>query len=153
MTGTVTAVARHTFVTLAPEQVYDSWVDPAKVRAWGDHNLKERDPSSTVTRIEIDPKVGGRFLFADVRDGEETETWGYYRALERPNRLVFTWFTSPEEEEEDNSTVTLELSAQGAGCLATMSHEMSAEWADYIEPTANAWKGMLRSIEETADER
>jgi len=149
MSDTVTAVARHHFVGLMPDQVYDAWIDPATVRAWGARNLGDRDPSSAVTRIEIDPVVGGRFLFADIRDGEETETWGYYRALERPTRLVFTWFTSPEEEEEDRSTVTLEITPQDHGCVATMSHEMSAEWADYIEQTANAWKGMLISIEET----
>lgn len=149
MTDTVTAVARHEFATLTPEQVYDAWLDPAKVRAWSDRNLKRRDPSSAVTRIEIDPKVGGRYLFADIRDGEETEAWGYYRALEKPERIVFTWFTTPEEETEDNSTVTLELARNGSGCVATMSHEMSAEWADYIEQTANAWRGMLKAIEDT----
>jgi hypothetical protein len=30
-----------------------------------------------------------------------------------------------------------------------MRHDMSAEWADYIEQTANAWRGMLKSIEDT----
>jgi uncharacterized protein YndB with AHSA1/START domain len=150
MTDTVTAVARHEFATLTPEQIYDAWLDPATVRAWDDRNLKDRDPSSAVTRIETDPRVGGRFLFADIRDGEETETWGYYRALEWPTRIVFTWFTSPEEEEEDNSTVTLEIAPkEGGGSLATMRHDMSAEWADYIEQTANAWRGMLKSIEDT----
>ncbi|WP_332717772.1 SRPBCC family protein [Pelagibacterium mangrovi] len=149
MTDTVTAVARHEFTTLTPEQIYDAWLDPATVRAWGGRNLKGRDPSSAVTRIEIDPRVGGRFLFADIRDGEETEAWGYYRALERPSRIVFTWFTSPEEEEEDNSTVALELATKGSGCVATMSHAMSAEWADYLDQTANAWRGMLKAIEDT----
>ena len=149
MTDTVTAVARHEFASLTPEQVYDAWLDPATMRAWGEHNLKEHAASSEVTTIEIDPRVGGRFLIADIRDGETSETWGYYRALERPSRIVFTWFTSPEEEEEDNSTVTLEIEPKGTGCVATMSHQMSAEWADYIAPTAKAWEGMLRAIDET----
>lgn len=150
MTDTVVAVARHEFADLAPEQVFDAWIDPAKVRAWGNYNLKERDPSAEVTRIEIDPVVGGRFVFADRREGEDSEAWGYYRALERPRRIVFTWFVTPEEEAEDNSTVTLEIVPDGKGSIATMSHEMSAEWAEYIEPTAKAWGGMLRAIEATA---
>ncbi|WP_199562547.1 SRPBCC family protein [Pelagibacterium lacus] len=145
----VTAVARHEFATLTPEQVYDAWLDPEAVRIWGDRNLKERDASARVTRIEIDPKVGGRFVFADIRGGEESEAWGYYRVLDRPRLLVFTWFTSVQEEVEDASTVTLSITPTAGGCVATMSHEMSVEWADYIEPTAKAWSGMLRAIEET----
>jgi hypothetical protein len=34
--------------------------------------------------------------------------------------------------------------------VAILSHEMDAQWSDYIEPTAKAWKGMLESIEESA---
>lgn len=144
----IVARTQYRFASLTSEQVYDAWLDPEKVRAWGDRNLKQRDPASAVTRIEIDARIGGRFLFADIRDGEETETWGYYRALEKPAQLIFTWFTSQEEEAEDNSTVTLEIVPDGNGCIATMSHEMSAEWSDYIEQTANAWHGMLKAIDE-----
>ncbi|WP_196257986.1 SRPBCC family protein [Pelagibacterium limicola] len=150
MTDTVTAVARFEFAALAPQQVYDAWLDPARARAWGEYNLKERDPSAEVTRIEIDPVVGGRFLFADRRGGEESEAWGYYRALEQPRRIVFTWFVTSEEEAEGNSTVTLEIVPTDGGCVATISHEMSGEWADYTDQTAEAWQGMLRAIERTA---
>lgn len=145
MTDIVTAVARHEFAGLGAEQVYEAWLDAEKIRAWMMHHLKARDANAAITRIEVDPVVGGRFLFADTREG--SEAWGYYRALEAPRRIVFTWFVSEEEEAEDNSTVSLELEPDGAGCVAIMRHEMSAEWAEYIEPTARAWKSMLEAIE------
>ena len=111
--------------------------------------LADSDPGS-VTSIEIDPRIGGKYRFSGTQNGEQSDSWGYYRALDPGKRIVFTWFVTPEEEEEDNSTVTLDLSPEGRGCVATMSHEMDAEWAAYTEQTANAWNRMLRAIEETA---
>ena len=127
MTGTVKAIARHVFSTLTATQVYDAWVDEGQLRRWMEHHLKERDPAAAVTRVEVDAVVGGRFDFADTREG--SEAWGYYRVLDRPRQIVFTWFVSAEEEEDDNSTVTLDLVPQDKGCVATMTHEMDAEWA------------------------
>lgn len=147
MANTVVARAEHRFERLGAEAVYEAWVDPDRLRVWMEHHLKAREGAAQVTRIEVDPVVGGRFFFADSREGGEA--WGDYRVLEKPRRIVFSWFVTPEEEEEDMSLVTLEIEPQGAGCLAVMSHEMSAEWADYIEPTARAWGSMLKAIDET----
>ncbi len=145
MTENVTAFARHQFAKLSAEQAYDAWVDPATVRLWMEHHLKQSDTAADVTRIEINPSLGGRFLFADTREG--SECWGYYRALERPRRIAFTWFVSPEEEAEDNSLVTIDIAPLGKGCAVTIGHEMSAEWADYVDQTAKAWASMLEAIE------
>jgi len=145
MTGTVSASARHDFVGLAPEQVYSAWLDAATLRVWMARHLEESMPSEQVTRIETNPVPGGRFDFADTREG--SAVWGYYRVLEKPRRIVFTWFVTPEEDEEDNSLVTIEIAPKGAGCAVTIRHDMGAEWADYVEPTAKAWASMLKAIE------
>lgn len=145
MTDTVRAVARHEFTTLTPGQVYDAWLDAGRMRRWMESHLRDRHPDEQVTRVELDPRAGGRFDLADTREG--SEAWGYYRALERPGRIVFSWFVTPEEEAEDNSLVTIEIARMGQGCIASISHEMGAEWADYLEPTAKAWKSMLEAIE------
>ena len=145
MTDTVSAVARHEFATLTPKAVYDAWLDAGTMRHWMEHHLRRSHPDERVTRIELNPVVGGRFDLADTREG--SEAWGYYRALERPGRIVFTWFVTPEEEAEDNSLVTIEISQAEAGCSASISHEMGVEWADYVEPTAKAWKSMLEAMD------
>ncbi len=143
--STVTARARHAFPRLSAGQVYAAWTQPELVRQCMSLQLQGKDPAIALRRVEIDPVVGGKFVFSDSREG--SEAWGYYRALERPGRIVFSWFVSPEEEEEDNSTVTLEIMPEGAGCVVAASHEMSDEWADYIAQTAEAWRSMLEAIE------
>lgn len=147
MSSTVTAMARHTFATLSPDAIYDAWTDADLLRKWLETHLRARDADAAVTRVEADAVVGGRFDLADTREG--SEAWGYYRVLERPGRIVFTWFVSPEEEAEDNSLVTVTVSPQGSGSAVAIGHEMDAEWADYVDRTANAWKSMLEAIDAT----
>lgn len=84
----VIATTEHVFASLSPEQVYDAWIKPETVRAWMEAQLHDKHPGIAVTRIEIDPVVGGRFLFADSRDG--SEAWGYYKTLVRPRTIVFS---------------------------------------------------------------
>lgn len=130
----------------SPERVFDAWLDPVKVRAWAMQPV-EGIASFDLRRIEIDPRVGGKFTFSDMRPDGEAIHWGYYLEIDRPRKLVFTWFTSVEEEEENNSTVTLTIEPLATGCRATMIHSMDDRWADYIEPTARAWTLQLRQID------
>lgn len=147
----VIAKTEHHFANLSADEVYAAWLEPAAVRVWMQRNLERTGRSARVSEIAIDPRVGGKYRFSDIDDeGRENPAWGYYRELVPGRRIVFTWFVEPAEEAEDNSTVALELRPDREGCVAIMSHEMDAQWADYIEPTARAWKGMLESIEESA---
>jgi uncharacterized protein YndB with AHSA1/START domain len=149
MTSTVAAVAQYVFARLTPDQVYSAWIDPILVERWMTRNLASRPGEGRVTKIEIDPVVGGRYRFSGMHDGQRSDSWGYYRAVDPGRRLVFTWFVDEDEEKEDNSTVTLELKAHGRGTQATMSHEMDARWAEYVNQTADAWQSMLKAIDET----
>lgn len=145
----VSATTSYRFADLSPRQVYDAWLDPALVRRWMTRNFEATSGASVVTGIEIDPVVGGRYRFAGLQAGEQSDSWGYYRELDPGRRLVFTWFVDADEEREDNSTVTLALEPDGSGTIATLSHDMDARWAEYVPQTAKAWNGMLRAIDES----
>ena len=145
----VTATTEYRLARLSPRQVYDAWLDPALLRQWMTRNLEASPGASEVTDIEIDPHVGGRFRLGGRRDGEPSDSWGYYRELDPGRRLVFTWFVDADEEKEDNSTVTLALEPDGSGTRATVSHDMDARWAEYVPQTARAWQSMLKAIDET----
>jgi uncharacterized protein YndB with AHSA1/START domain len=146
----ITAQAEYHFTGLSVDQVYAAWLDPDMVRRWMVRNLEATSAGpSAVTSIEIDPVVGGRYRFAGQQDGQQSDAWGYYRELDPGRRLIFTWFVDEGEEKEDNSTVTLELEPVGTGTHATMSHEMDSRWAEYAPQTANAWRSMLKAIEDT----
>src|SRR5258705_13844192 len=92
----------------SPERVFDAWVDPSIVRKW----MSLPSPllgTMDVRRVEIDARIGGCYTFSDMRKEGEAVHWGFYREIDRPRRLVFSWFTSREEEEEDSSVVTLTI--------------------------------------------
>ena len=141
----VEAKVTHVFKVSA-ERVFDAWLDPVKVRAWMAQAVLEIR-AFDVRRVEIDPTVGGKFTFSDMRDDGEAVHWGYYLEIDRPRKLVFTWFTSEEEERENSSVVTLTIEPIPGGCRATIVHSMDARWADYVKRTEAGWGAMLRKID------
>jgi uncharacterized protein YndB with AHSA1/START domain len=145
MTNFVEAKVNHRFKAAA-ERVFDAWLDPASVRAWlaiPDEGKRDFD----VRRVEIDARVGGRFTFSDMREDGEAVHWGEYEVIDRPHRLVFTWFVTEEEEEEGTSQVTLTLEPlPDGGCQATIVHRMDAQWAEWVGRTAEGWGTMLAKI-------
>ena len=52
------------------ERVFDAWLDPDTVRAWM-QLLSFGWGAMDVRRVEIDARVGGRFTFSDMREGQE----------------------------------------------------------------------------------
>ena len=137
------ARVEHRFETSA-ERVFDTWLDPALVRRWMSASLRSFGLSGDVRRVEIDPRVGGRFTFSDMREEGEAVHRGTYLEIDRPRKLVFTWFTSEDDEREGSSIVTLTIAPNGDGCVVTIVHRMDAKWAEYIPRTERGWGGMLR---------
>lgn len=127
------------------EQVFDAWLDPDQVRDWMSASGSMKD----LSRVRIDARLGGSFVFIDMRDGEKVEHVGNYLEIERPHRLAFTWRVKPEEE---SSTVSIDIVGQGSGCEATLKHELTPEWADYADRCEAAWAKMLGGIAATVHE-
>lgn len=138
MSRNVEAQTTHQF-TAPAEDVFNAWIDPVKVRRWF---------AEDVRTIETDPQVDGKFTFSDMREDGEAMHWGYYKEITKPQKLVFTWFTSEEEEQEDNSVVTLTIEQLADGCRATIIHSMDARWAEWVSFTETGWSSMLTAIDE-----
>ena len=99
-----------------------------------------------IQQILIEPHVGGKFFFSDLRNGSEARHRGKYLELERPHLIVFTWIVD-ESQESDPSKVTLTIAPDGDGCIATIIHEMDTAWIDYVSRTEQGWTRMLNAIE------
>ena len=93
-------------------------------------------------QVEIDARVGGKFLFTDQRGDVEARHWGTYLELERPTRIVFTWIVDKSEESKP-STVFLNIEPDGDGCVVTLVHRMDAAWTEYIAQTEKGWSRLL----------
>ena len=145
MGSRIEATVSHRFKAPA-ERVYDAWLNPEEVRTWMAAALKSSGLAGDVRRVEIDARVGGKFFFSDMRDGNVAEHWGTYLELDRPRKIVFTWIVD-ESEETDPSTVTLRIEPEKEGCMATIVHEMDAQWADFVARTESSWARMLSEVE------
>ncbi|WP_277679969.1 SRPBCC family protein [Gracilibacillus dipsosauri] len=132
------AVVTYQFNAL-PEKVYDAWINPEKIKKW-------MFPNGNIVRCENNPKVGGYFIFVDRREGDDIEHIGQYLELDKPNLIKFTWATVDDLPDIDMVTVEIQPSKNGA--IATLTHEIDPNWAQYIPQTENAWNEMLKAMEE-----
>jgi uncharacterized protein YndB with AHSA1/START domain len=121
------------------ERVFDAWLDPEHARRWF-----FATPEGEMVRAEIDPRVGGRFVFTERRNGEDVEHTGEYLEIERPHRLRFFFSVSGVDGPPD--LVSIAITPLPDGCELTLAHEMAAEYEEYLESARKAWSGMLEDL-------
>ncbi|MEO5960629.1 MAG: SRPBCC family protein [Opitutaceae bacterium] len=141
MTKPVQAVVLHRF-TVQAERVFDAFLDVSLLGHWmfGPAVREER-----IVRLELEPKVGGRYSFVVDRQGIEVDHIGEYLEIDRPRRLVFTWAT--RDSLPDTSRVIVEIIPLDSGCEVKLTHAMSADGAAYVDKAAGAWTRMLSALE------
>jgi len=120
------------------EQLFDAWLAPELAQ-----RFLFATSTGRIVRCEIDPHPGGRFLIADLRDGEEVEHHGEYLVLDRPRRLVFS-FTVPKYSGVWTE-VEVVFAPTPAGCAIALTHTgVLPEWAASTEA---GWRGILEALE------
>ncbi len=129
----------HHFNVVA-ERVFDAWLNCEGVGKW-----LFATPAGRITRVEIDPRVGGKFIIVDRREGEDVEHVGEYLEVDRPTRLVFT-FAVPKYSSQ-STRVSIDIGPTPSGCELTLTHEgVPAEW---IDRTKQGWTMILDGLAKT----
>ncbi len=124
------------------ERVFDAWLDPTKAVKW-----LFATSTGKMVRVEIDARVGGKFVFTDRREGVDVEHVGTYLEIDRPRRLVFT-FGVPMYSAL-MTLVSIDIAAMGEGCELTLTHEgVLPEWA---EKTQEGWGKILTDLSSKID--
>jgi len=123
--------------TATAESVFDAWTTSSKVRQWFAPGLGE------MSRVAIDARVGGAFLFAQRRGMADVEHVGNYKEVERPTRLVFTWQVKGTP---DISLVSINIEPTSEGCELELTHALPSHWGDYGEKAAASWRKMLDAM-------
>ena len=119
------------------ERIFDAWIEPTVAGKW-----LFATPTGQMVRVEIDPRVGGKFTIAERRDGVDVEHQGEYQEIDRPRRLAFT-FVVPKYSTV-STKVTIDLVTKGTGCELTLTHEgVLPEW---LESGRNGWKMLLDNL-------
>ncbi|WP_340645941.1 SRPBCC domain-containing protein [Phenylobacterium sp.] len=132
-TRTVTVTRRF---NVTPEQLFDAFLDPAIAG-----RFMFATPTGEMVRVDIEAKVGGAYTFVDRRDGEDIEHVGQILELDRPHRLTFQ-FAVPKYD-PTNTTVRLDITADGIGSVLTLTHEGVDD--AYLEQTGKGWAMILEN--------
>ena len=119
------------------EDIFDAWIDHAKVRRWFAPGMGE------MRRVDIDARVGGSFCIVQRRGEADVTHTGEYLELERPRRLAFTWRTPPLP---DRSRVLIEIAREADGCELTLTHEMEPRWASHVDRIEHGWSMQLDAM-------
>jgi uncharacterized protein YndB with AHSA1/START domain len=122
------------------EKVFDAWLDPETAGRW-----LFATPTGQMIGVEIEPHVGGSFIFVDRREGENIEHTGRYLEIERPRRLVFT-FLVPKYSQL-STTVSIDIVPLGTGCAVTLTHD--GVLPDYASRTQEGWGKILAGLAAT----
>jgi two-component system cell cycle response regulator DivK len=130
-------VTRH--FAVAPEAVFDAWLDPATAGEW-----LFATPDGESVRVEIDAQAGGRYAIVERRDGEEVLHTGRYEAIERPERLVFTLAVPLYSEHEER--VTIALRAEDGGSELTLGQTRSPGAPASAEQIERGWSTILAAL-------
>ena len=128
-------------IDAAPERVFDAWLDPTSLGRW-----LFATPDGVMERVEVDPRVGGRFEIDERRGDEVARHWGTYVEIDRPRRLVFDFATSFSDEP---TRIIVTIVSDGDGSLVTLRHD--GVWADHEERTRRGWTMILDNLARTLD--
>lgn len=130
-------------VAAAPERAFDAWLDPAVAG-----KFLFATPTGQMIKVEIDPRVGGRFNFTDRRPGGapfggDVEHVGEYLEIDRPRRLVFTFAVTGFLD--NVSTIALDFApAPDGGTDVTLTHEGVLE--EFAERTEGGWGTIIERL-------
>lgn len=77
----------------SPERVFDAFLNPQIARKW---LFTAPETDMAARRVEIDARVGGKWLMTNPCQGMELEGIGDYLEIDRPRPLVFERFHVPK---------------------------------------------------------
>lgn len=89
----------------APEAVYDAWLDETSLRQF------ICPAPGRASEVAVDARLGGSLRVVMSFPDHEREITGQFIALDRPQRVCFTWNTDVDEHE---SIVTVLFAPHGA---------------------------------------
>ena len=130
-------VSRH-FAAPA-EAVFDAWLDDRTVGSW-----LFATPDGEMVRVEIDPRVGGRFDIVERRGAEEVLHTGVYEVVERPTRLVFTLqlpLYSPNSER-----VAVEIAPADDGSELTLTQSVAPDAPASRDQIERGWNTIIGAL-------
>ena len=100
------------------ERVFAAWTDAKLLKQWW-------GPPESITRsVEVDLRINGTYRFEmQYPPGEPFSIYGVYHAIERPQKLVFTWRCDSPEMDIGDSLVTINFQTHSSGTEVILTHD------------------------------
>ena len=125
---------------VAPEKVWRAWTDPEALKRWWGP-----EPGTTVSLVELDVRVGGRFRIVFGPTGAEHEAAGVYQVVDRPRKLAFTWCW-PNSTPDRVSLVTIQFMPAAGGTELLFRHDGFFDQAA-ADGHKRGWSGAFGSLD------
>jgi uncharacterized protein YndB with AHSA1/START domain len=140
-TGEALVVRR--FIPAPRERVFAAWLDPASLAQW-------MRPSGMVdARVEVDPRVGGKFRILMIGERENFDHTGEYLAIEPPARLSFSWISRATDHRP--TEVTIEFLERQGGTELILTHRRLP--ASEVESHRAGWTDIMSKLELLSESR
>lgn len=124
-------------VPAPPAEVFDAWLDEAVLREF------VCPAPGRATEVSVEPRLGGQYRYLMSLPDRELLVTGEYLALDRPERISFTWRCSDTGDLESVVTVTLEPHGNDA-TLMRITHTMLP--GTLIERHRDGWTLVARQL-------
>ena len=122
-----------------PQAVFDAWTVPRVMSRW-----LFVGPTSRITEISADLRVGGGYSIVERPDGfEDVDHFGEYRELDAPHRLAFTLETPAHFPERTHILIEIAAAEGGGGSEMTFTQHGVAP-----EVVQGSWERMFDSLEQ-----
>ncbi|MEX0645461.1 MAG: SRPBCC domain-containing protein [Parvularculaceae bacterium] len=139
----ITVSRRYSFPA---ERVFDAWLDVSLAR-----EFLFATPEGKMITAELDPRVGGKFLFVDRRNEGDAAHYGVFQEIDRPRRIVFSF--SAEMYDVNAARVIVEIAPRAEGCELTLTQEMPAKYAEYKDRSEKGWAMILGNLDASLKKR
>lgn len=122
---------------VTPDDVFDAWLEVDAVREF------ICPAPGRAASVAIDARVGGAFRFVMSLPDRELIVTGRYLAIDRPDRISFTWRCSDTGELDSVVTVTFAPHA-GDGTLMRITHSLLP--ATLVDAHIDGWTLVARQV-------
>ena len=126
------------FIPVPRERVFAAWVDAGSLARW------MRPTGITDARVELDPRVGGRFRIVMLQGREEFEHTGEYLIIEPPARLAFTWISQATDHR--STEVIIDFLERQGGTELVLTHRRLP--STQVESHRGGWTDALRELQD-----
>lgn len=101
------------------DSVFRAWTEAGQLKQWA------CPEGASISDVAVDLRIGGRYrIRMKGAEGAVHTAVGEYRAIQPPERLVYTWDWEEEDHAVGETLVTVEFNEMGGSTEVVLTHEL-----------------------------